>query len=67
MQQMKAIEELSLKQKSISPQIAKGNKFKGIGRNEWIKVKYSDGEIKHAKFKKLQKDLIEGNCTIIKT
>lgn len=35
-----------------------------IGRNEWIKVKYKDGNIIEAKYKKLEKDIINGNCVI---
>ncbi len=43
------------------------NPFKDIGRNQKIKVKYKDGKIlEDIKFKKVETDLKEGRCEIIK-
>ena len=44
-----------------------GNPYKGLGRNDKITVKYSDGKIiENIKFKKVEKDLRAGNCEWIK-
>jgi len=42
------------------------SKFKGIWRNQTIIVKYKDGEVKEAKFKDLENDLLKGVCELIK-
>jgi hypothetical protein len=40
--------------------------FKGIGRNQKITVRYTDGEVRaDIKFKKVEKDLRAGNCEIV--
>ncbi len=38
---------------------------KKIGRNDKVKVQYSDGRIMTAKFKKVEVDLERGNCQIV--
>jgi hypothetical protein len=41
--------------------------YQGIGRNQKITVKYEDGKIaENIKFKKVEKDLRDGRCEIIK-
>lgn len=41
--------------------------FRGIGRNQKITVKYNDGKIsENIKFKKVESDLRNGNCEILK-
>jgi preprotein translocase subunit SecA len=37
-----------------------------IGRNDTVKVKYRDGKVMEAKFKKVELDVAEGKCQIIK-
>lgn len=40
--------------------------FKGIGRNQKITVRYTDGEVRSdVKFKKVEKDLRAGKCEIV--
>ena len=41
------------------------NYNKKIGRNEKIKVRYKNGEIKEDKFKKLEADILANRCIII--
>ena len=36
-----------------------------IGRNQRVKVKYSNGTVRRDKYKKLEKDIKEGVCSII--
>ena len=41
------------------------NYNKKIGRNEKIKVRYKNGEIKEDKFKKLEADILANRCIMI--
>ena len=40
-------------------------KEKNFSRNEILKVRYKDGSIVVTKFKKVQQDLINGNCIVL--
>lgn len=40
-------------------------KFKGIWRNQSVKVRYRDGEIKEKKFKDVEQELLNGKCELI--
>jgi preprotein translocase subunit SecA len=35
-----------------------------IGRNELVKVRYSNGEVMEAKYKKVEQDIISGRCVL---
>ena len=62
-QQLGAMEEKN--QAKIIP--LKKDPFKGIGRNQKITIKYEDGRIlEDVKFKKVESDLRNGDCEIIK-
>lgn len=50
------------KASTVSQQRRVGRK---IGRNEWVQVKYNDGNVKKAKYKKVQNDIDNGLCKII--
>ncbi len=44
----------------------RANKYKHLGRNDKVSVKYQDGSIKQEiKFKKVAKDLMNGNCELM--
>jgi len=40
-------------------------KFKGIWRNQRVKVRYRNGEIKEMKFREVEQDLLNGICKLI--
>ncbi len=47
------------------PSLPKADPYKGIGRNEKIRVKYTNGKIlENVKFKKVERDLREGSCEL---
>ncbi len=46
-------------------QPARENPFKNIGRNELVQVRYADGTVKEGKFKRLEAELLAGNCELI--
>lgn len=63
-QQLKALSELEQMEEQEDP--TEKNEFERIGRNQRVTVKYKDGRIeKNIKFKKVEQDLIEGNCELI--
>jgi hypothetical protein len=66
LKQLEAINQIEEEEKSrIIP--LKVNPYKDIGRNQKITVKYTDGKIcENTKFKKVEKDLKNGLCEIIK-
>ena len=37
---------------------------KKIGRNDMVKVRYKNGKVVEAKYKKVEVDIINGNCTL---
>ncbi|MBK7939219.1 MAG: hypothetical protein IPJ82_20035 [Lewinellaceae bacterium] len=45
---------------------AKSNPYMNIPRNQIIRVKYADGSIREGKFKRLEADLLEGKCELVK-
>ena len=44
---------------------ARENPYKHLGRNQPIRVRYTDGSIKEGKFKRLEADLLAGKCTLV--
>jgi hypothetical protein len=52
--------------KTNYPQSVRENPYKNLSRNEVIKVKYTDGQVKEGKFKRLEADLLAGKCTLSK-
>lgn len=66
LQQMRTINESEQNNQSkIIP--LREDPFKGIGRNQKITIKYNDGRIlENIKYKKVEADLRNGNCEILK-
>lgn len=66
-QQLKALDNLRGKQGNEvgDMNVVDKRKFKGIWRNQKIQVRYSNGEIKEAKFKDLEQELLMGICELI--
>lgn len=66
LQQLEAMKQIQEdKQGRIIP--LRENPFKDIGRNQKITVKYNNGDIlENIKFKKVERDLKDGKCEIIK-
>lgn len=65
LKQMEALKELEEGKAKIIP--LREDPFKGIGRNQKITVKYNDGRIlEEIKFKKVESDLRNGLCDIMK-
>lgn len=66
-QQLKALDELNDKKEMNVGGVTKVDKrkFKGIWRNQRVKVKYRDGEIKEEKFKDVEQELLNGTCELI--
>ncbi len=52
-------------ERQINLHLAPRNKFIHISRNSTVKVKYIDGTIKEGKFKRLEADLLAGNCELL--
>ncbi|MEM1324268.1 MAG: hypothetical protein AAGG75_28675 [Bacteroidota bacterium] len=48
-----------------APRPAQEDPFKGIGRNQRVKVQYTDGKTMEIKFKKVERDLREGKCSLV--
>lgn len=67
-EQMKALTQLKEKENMSLGEGIKVDKrkFKGIWRFQKVKVKYRNGEIKEAKFKEVEQDLLNGICELIK-
>lgn len=67
-EQLKALEKLNKQSVTEIENRSKVDKrqFKGLLRNQKIRVRYKDGEIKEVKFKKVEQDLLNGLCELIK-
>lgn len=66
-QQLKALDKLNDKKAmDVGREVrVDKRKFKGIWRNQRIKVRYRDGEIKEEKFKDVEQELLNGTCELI--